>query len=397
MQTNRYRHSALTVSLIGLAALASAMGVGRFGFTPVLPLMQAESGLSLSQAAWLAGSNYAGYLIGALACSAAPPAPRNAVRISLLAVAIFTLAMGATSAYGAWIALRFAAGVASAYVLVGVSAWALHTLAELGRSTWSGWVFAGVGLGIGAAGLVGLVAGVGGYGAGSAWLLLGTLSAAVAAIVWAPMQAGGSIPTSNTPRAARLSASNWQLIFWYGTFGFGYIIPATFLPAMARALVADPSVFGWIWPLFGATAAASTAIAALCLRRVTARNLWAAGLVVMAAGVLAPVLLPSVGSLLLSAMCVGGTFMVITMAGMQEAQRLAGAGAPRLMAAMTTAFALGQLAGPIIIGMAASHRAMGIAGPSVFAAALLLAGAWILRRPQPVVDSPELGHERKQA
>jgi len=47
--------------------------------------------------------------------------------------------------------------------------------------------------------------------------------------------------------------------------------------------------------------------------------------------------------------------------------------------------------------MAASHRAMGIAGPSVFAAALLLAGAWILRRPQPVVDSPELGHERKQA
>ena len=233
--------------------------------------------------------------------------------------------------------------------------------------------------------------------AGSAWLVLGTVSATVAAVVWAPMQAGGSIATSNTPRPSRLGAREWQLVFWYGTFGFGYIIPATLLPAMARALIADPSIFGWIWPVFGASAAASTAIAALCVRRVTVRNLWAASLVVMAAGVLAPVLVPSVESLLLAAaMSVGGTFMVITMAGMQEARRLAGAAAPRLMAAMTTAFALGQLAGPIIVGMAASDQAMGIAGPSVFAAALLLAGAWTLRRPEPVGAAPEHGHERKQ-
>jgi len=100
--------------------------------------------------------------------------------------------------------------------------------------------------------------------------------------------------------------------------------------------------------------------------------------------------------LLLAAMCVGGTFMVITMAGMQQARRLAGAAAPRLMAAMTTAFALGQLAGPIIVAMAASDRAMGVAGPSVFAAPLLLAGAWTLRRPEPAGAAPELGHERKQ-
>jgi MFS family permease len=388
MEVNRHRHSALTVTLTGLAALASAMGVGRFGFTPVLPLMQADFGLSLSQAAWLASSNYVGYLIGALACSAAPLEPRKSVRVGLFAVAILTLAMGATASYGAWIALRFAAGVASAYVLVGVSAWALQALTELGRSAWSGWVFAGVGLGIGAAGLIGLVAGVGRYEAGRAWLLLGTVSAAVAAIVWAPMQAGGSIATSDTPRTARLGARDWQLIFWYGSFGFGYIIPATFLPVMARALVADPSIFGWIWPVFGATAAASTVIAALCLRGVTARKLWAASLVVMAAGLLAPVLVLSVESLLWAAVCVGGTFMVITMAAMREAQRLAGAGAPRLMAAMTTAFALGQLAGPIMVGMAASNRTMGIAGPSVFAAALLLAGAWTLRRPEPVVAAP---------
>src|SRR5258707_6583585 len=112
---------------------------------------------------------------------------------------------------------------------------------------------------------------------------------------------------------------------------------------MARALIADPSIFGWIWPVFGATAAASTAIAALWLRRVTVRNLWAASLVVMAAGGLAPVLVPSVESLLFAAMCVGAKFMVMTMAGMQEERRLAGAAAPRWMAPMTHSLALVQI------------------------------------------------------
>ncbi len=53
--------SSLAIVLVGLAALASAMGVGRFAFTPLLPLMQAHEGLSLGQGAWLASANYLGY------------------------------------------------------------------------------------------------------------------------------------------------------------------------------------------------------------------------------------------------------------------------------------------------------------------------------------------------
>src|SRR5882757_1820661 len=41
----------------------------------------------------------------------------------------------------------------------------------------------------------------------------------------------------------------------------------------ARTLAAEPCIFGWIWPVFGATAAVSTVIASPSLRRVTARNL----------------------------------------------------------------------------------------------------------------------------
>jgi MFS family permease len=396
MKPHRHEPSALAIVLLGLVALASAMGVGRFAFTPLFPLMQAHDGLTLSQGAWLAGANYVGYAIGALASSLAPPAPRTAARIGLVAVAIFTLAMGFAGGNETWLVLRFAAGVASAYVLVGVSAWALPALGERGRAAWSGWVFSGVGVGIGAAGMAGLFAGVGGYEPARVWLLLGMMSAAVAAIAWVPLQTTGSIGTSSARLASPPGARKWPLVVCYAGFGFGYIIPATFLPVMAREVIDDPAVFGWIWPAFGATAAASTVIAAMCFQRATPRKVWAVSMVVMAAGVLAPALFHGVWTLLVAAVCVGGTFMVTTMAAMQEARRLAGAEAPRLMAAMTAAFALGQLTGPIVVALAASRGSRGIAGPSVLAAAFLLAGAWALRRPEPVVNSSMLQEERNQ-
>jgi MFS family permease len=208
------------------------------------------------------------------------------------------------------------------------------------------------------------------------------MSAVVAAITWLPLRAS-AIGASSAGPAGGPAVREWRLVVCYAAFGFGYIIPATFLPAMARELIHDPAVFGWIWPAFGATAAASTVIVALCLQGTAPRKVWAASLLVMAAGVLAPALLRGVWTLLVAAVCVGGTFMVATMAGMQEARRLAGAGAPRLMAAMTAGFALGQLTGPIVVGLTTALGSHRIAGASMLGAAFLLASAWALRRPEP--------------
>ena len=214
--------TALQVTLIGFAALASAMGVGRFAFTPLLPLMQAHAGLGLRQGAWLAGANYIGYLVGAMLCSVRVPAPRYAVRLGLVAVALLTLGMGVTDNYNAWLALRLGAGVASAYVLVGVSAWALPALAGHDRSVWSGWLFAGVGVGISLAGLLVLLAGARGVPPACSWVALGLASTVVAAIAWAPMRAAGAFATAGTRQTGRLGADGWRLVLSYGTFGFGY-------------------------------------------------------------------------------------------------------------------------------------------------------------------------------
>jgi MFS family permease len=383
METKDPRRIALVATLAGAAALASAMGVGRFAFTPMLPLMQAAGTLTLAEGAWLALANYVGYLVGALWCSVRPPMPARAARFGLVAVAGLTLGMGAGGGFPVWLVLRFGAGVASAFVLVGVAGALLGLLAEQGRAAWAGWVFAGVGTGIAAAGLLGLAAGMSGIAPDRAWLLLGVASVVVLGFVWRPLRPAASASAAPARVAARsaLGRDGWRLVLVYGGFGFGYIVPATFLPAAARELVADPAVFGAVWPVFGLAAAASTVLVALAFHAIPPRRVWAVAQAIMAVGVLASALTAHLATLLLCALCVGGTFMVATMAGMQEARRLAGPAAPRWIAAMTAAFAAGQLVGPLAVGTLASSRGSGTAAASVLAGLVLLAGAWALRQP----------------
>lgn len=373
--------SAVAAVGIGMASLAAAMGIGRFAFTPLLPLLQQASGLTLTGGAWLATANYLGYFVGACSSFLFNPRAGHSARWGLLTVAASTTAVGFTSAFETWFALRFVAGVGSAFVLVGASSWALAHLAAHGRPQASGTVFSGVGVGVFVAGIVALVAGSVQANPAHAWVLLGGLCALVAAAAWRPLGVATAAPparvTPQTRAAAPLERSEWTLVACHGAFGFGYIVPATFIPAAVRALVDDPAVFGWAWPVFGLAAAASTAAVSILFRGTPPRRVAAWSLVVMACGVIAPVIHTGVASLLVSALGVGGTFMVMTMAGAQEARRIAVGSPTKLMAALTAAFACGQMAGPLLVGIG-NGSAGAVAMASGLAVGLLLLSAAVL-------------------
>ena len=159
----------------------------------------------------------------------------------------------------------------------------------------------------------------------------------------------------------------------YGALGFGYILPATFLPVLARAVIDDAAVFGAAWPVFGAAAALSTLYAGAVLASVPRRRVLAGSHLLMALGCVLPVLHLSVATVLAAALLVGGTFMVATMAGMQEARASTPGEPTRALGRMTAAFAIGQMAGPILSSAlsASSHdfgglfdalAALGVAG-----------------------------------
>lgn len=359
----------MSAAIAGLAALALAMGVGRFAFTPLLPIMQDDAGLSLADGGYLAAANYLGYLAGAL-WAARPARSARAVHASLFAIALATAAMGLAHSMPWWLLLRFSAGVASAWALVHVSAWALPRLAG------GGVLYSGVGVGIALAGLLCLALMAINAGSAQAWLTLGLVALALAACLWPVIRDGNDAPRARERSDLRWTPDMVRLVLCYGAFGYGYIIPATYVPAMAKALIHDPLAFGLAWPVFGATAAVSTVVAARLIRWHGNRRVWSVAALAMALGVAAPLLLPGVGGILLAALLVGGTFMVITMAGLQVARAIGGA---PLMAAMTAAFAVGQIAGPLVVS-ALARRPHGFAMALGSAALLLVLSALALAK-----------------
>lgn len=369
----------------GFVALAIAMGIGRFAFTPLLPMMQEDMGLGLAQGGWLASANYLGYLAGALTAAYLPWTANTLLRAGLVLVAGTTALMGLTTVWSTWIAWRSVAGIASAWVLVGAASLCLGRLAAAGMPQKAGMVFSGVGGGIVLAGVLCLVLDLRGYGAAQTWLMLAAIATAGLWCIRPLSSAAVLAPTlSSDPGQRAANGKHRRLVLAYGFFGFGYILPATFLPAQARTLLlGDPASFGLAWPLFGLAAMLSTLSCGILLQRFSRRSLWLGAQLVMAAGVALPAISPNLGSIVIAAVCVGGTFMVITMLGMQQAQASAGRRARSLMANLTAAFATGQLAGPVFFSLTSEHLGATLESSLYVASAILVLSCLLLLKPFP--------------
>ena len=384
--------SATAVAVAGLTALAVAMGIGRFAFTPILPMMQEDAGVSIAEGGWLASANYLGYLLGALSVVAVRIRAARAIRGGLVTIGLATLGMGLQDSFAIWIALRALAGIASAWVLICVSSWCLARLEPVRRPLLDSTVFAGVGAGIALAGATCLAFMRVHASSARVWVVFGVVSLVLSVVIWPVFGAADRVPARRPPRRAfAWDRDAIRLTVCYGAFGFGYIIPATFLPVMARQAIKDPAVFGLSWPMFGAAAVASTLLTTVVRRLVTNRRVWIASHLVMALGVALPVIWPGIVATMLAALCVGGTFMVITMVGMQEAREVAGARATGLMAAMTSAFALGQIAGPISVSFI--HGAGGDFSAALLVACVaLVTSAYALSRTASAASLSRPGH-----
>jgi predicted MFS family arabinose efflux permease len=343
--------------------------------------MQSEASLSIAEGAWLAAANYLGYLIGALAAFGVNRRVSTFIRAALLLNAAATLGIGSTHAFPAWLAWRFIAGVASAFLLVFISASCVERLAPRRRPMLIAAVFSGVGAGIFAVGVLVFALDHFTVHSSGIWLALGALSLALTMFLWPVFTERSDAhpgPPVMQPIAQRRLAW-WPVIASYGLLGFGYIVPATFLPIMARSVVGDGWMFGLTWPAFGFAAFVSTFVGAYATRRASGLGVWRAGQSVMALGVALPALVSGLVPIIAAAICVGGTFMVITMSAMQTAAQLGSAHPKRLMAAMTAAFAAGQLAGPVAVSWWIEPGA-GFSKLLITAAASLLLGALLLPR-----------------
>ena len=362
-------------------ALATAMGIGRFAFTPLLPMMLTDGVVDLAGASYLASANYLGYLVGALLCTFQPffwsrfktlPSVLSTswLRGGLVATCVLTLGM-ALQLPALWPWLRFAAGVASAFVFVFTSGWCLARLAERNASNLGGLMFTGPGAGIAISGVLasGMVALQ--WKAAAGWLIFGVLACVLTAITWRTfgMKLATPVPSKTesvaTGIAAPISFASRGHMIWlaiaYGLDGLGYIITATFLPVIARQVMPGSAWLDLFWPLFGLAVVAGALLSTrISLHRSgmgDLRYILAASYMMQATGVIMTVWLPTPLGFALGSLLLGLPFTAITFFAMQEVRRLKPNSAASYTGLLTAVYGLGQIAGPPLAAWLLSRSA----------------------------------------
>lgn len=383
------------VAVAGAVSLAVAMGIGRFAFTPLLPMMLHDRTIDLHVASWLASANYLGYLAGALLCTFQPWIWARArwlptldgpwmVRGGLLATGLLTLGMAQPVA-ALWPWLRFAAGVASAVVFVYTSGWCLAQLARRQAAQLGGVMFTGPGAGIVVSGLFASGMVQWDWRATTGWAIFGLLAFALTATVWRIFLPGTGPAAASAapvgPAAADVMhgpAEMGCLTLAYGIAGFGYIVTATFLPVIAREALPGSPWLDMFWPIFGLGVVMGALLSTRLRVSGDLRLLLAASYAVQACGIGISVLSPTLAGFAVGSLMLGVPFTAITFFAMQEVRRLRPALAPSYMGLVTAMYGIGQIVGPPMVGWLLRRSANAGAGFTLsleVAASVLVLGA----------------------
>ncbi len=378
----------LLTGFAGAIAMASAMGFGRFFYTPVLPGMMAGIPLSAADAGYVAAANFAGYLVGAILSAFGWAAGRERMVAigGLFATAALLALMATTTSVPVFIVIRFLAGLASALAMIFTSSIVLQHAA--GRTMVSVLHYGGVGAGIAVSSALALAvntaAGDGAHGWRMNWLAGAAIVLGVALVVSRilPREAHGAQRMVEPPLTWRLPLV--LVTTSYGLFGFGYVITATFLVTIARQGAAGPLVEFLAWFVTGCAAAVSLLAWQPAVRRMGLSRCYLAAILLLVFGVVGSVSLPAVAGTLVGGLLLGATFMVVTAFGLQIGRNLAPDSPRRAFAFMTAAFGTGQILGPLVAGWLAqvsgNFTAPTLAAAGVLIVCVLLTVPLALRR-----------------
>ncbi|MDQ6600701.1 YbfB/YjiJ family MFS transporter [Bacillus salipaludis] len=373
----------------GILSLIIAMGIGRFAYTPILPLMQKDLSFSNSIAGYLASSNYAGYLLGAILAGVIPLKGHRAMslRISLIISIITTALMGLTYSYLLWYVLRFISGVSSAFVLVLASGIVLDKLAAISKTSWSGLFYGGVGFGIFLSSLV--IPSLNHlFQWQGTWIGLAIVSGILAIFVWIWLdEAPNDIEMKNKQETlALVPPTKWLL--WltiaYGLEGLGYIVTGTFIVSIASSSFHKGATL--VWMMVGLAAIPSCLIWSLLAKKWGYVKSLVLAMVLQSLGMSLPAFWISKSSFIISALLFGATFMGITTLATTLGRQMNPSNSSRTIGILTAIYAIGQLIGPTLAGIISSFThnfdaaLIGASGVVLIGAGLLLNGIQFERR-----------------
>ena len=366
----------------GIFSLILGLGVARFAYTPLLPLMQQQAGLGVAAAGWLAAINYAGYLSGAVLASRISDLvlKDRLYRIGMVLAVLSTAVMGLTTDVVIWAISRYVAGLCSAAGMLMGTGLILNWLIRHNHRSELGIHFSGLGLGIaGCAAAVMLMSPELDWR--EQWWAFAALGCLllIPALAWLPRPDTSGLTTTGQKMVDDPPSPLYLRIFMAAYFcaGFGYVVSATFIVAIVNKLPGMAGQGNLVFLAIGLGAAPACINWDFIARRTGDLNALIMAAVLQIVGILLPVMVGGLIPTLFGALLFGGTFigmvsLVLSMAGRYYPTKPA-----KMMGKMTLSYGVAQIIGPAITGQLAAQLGSYNAG-LYFAAAVMAVGTVLL-------------------
>ena len=339
----------------GICGLVLTIGLARFAYTPLLPSLQSQTGLSDAAAGGLAAINYAGYMSGALAATWIENVRwRHWLYSAGLWMALITVAaMALTTWMPAWAMARYVGGLCGATGMLLGSGLVLGWLIQQGRRPELGLYFIGLGLGI-------VVSAVGAWALAQwwptwsdQWLAFAVLGLVFFVPAWkwrppVPPQVVAAHEASTGSLGSR--RWTWTMVTSYFAAGWGFVISATFTVAIVEREPALAGLGPLAWALVGMAAMPAVFIWDLVARRVGEKRalLFAFGLQTLS--VILPAISGDLWAALAGAVGYGATFIGIVSLTLALAGRRAPSNPGKAMAKLTLSYGVAQILAPVVAG-----------------------------------------------
>jgi len=389
-----YEAQRIRVLIAGICCMLVTIGVARFAYTPLLPVMQAETWLDDAAGGWLATINYAGYMAGALlAASISSLVVKDQLyRLYLVLAVLTTVAMAWTENVYLWALLRFISGVSSSGGMLLAAGLVLNWLLRHNFRAELGIHFAGAGAGIILAGLMveGMLQLALNWQLQWIWFALVALLLSIPAWRWMPrpdprpQTVSGAALADNPPAPLFMKV----LMLAYFCAGYGYVISATFIVDIVEQQPALAGMGAWTFVVVGMASMPAVIVWDRIARRLGYLRALMLAYGVQVLGIVLPVLTDSLAGALLSAVLYGGTFigcvsLVLTLSGRFYPTRPA-----KMMGKMTLSYGVAQIVAPALTGILAQQAGnydlgLGLAAGFVALGAVLMAVLIMLEQRQP--------------
>ena len=366
----------------GICGLVLTIGLARFAYTPLLPTLQSQTGLSDAAAGGLAAINYAGYMSGALAATWIDDVRwRHWLYSAGLWMALATVAaMALTTWMPAWALIRYVGGLCGATGMLLGSGLVLGWLMRQGRRPELGLYFIGLGLGI-------VVSAVGAWALAQRWPIWSDqwLAFAVLGLVffvpawkWRP-PVPPQVVVAHDATSASLGSRRWTwtMVTSYFAAGWGFVISATFTVAIVEREPTLAGVGPLAWALVGLAAMPAVFIWDLVARRVGEKRALLLAFGLQTVSVILPAMSADLWAALAGAVGYGATFIGIVSLTLALAGRRAPNNPGKAMAKLTLSYGVAQILAPVVAGYMAQATGT-FKGALWLTAAVMLAGMVLL-------------------